>query len=73
MDEMIGILKEIKPDVDFEKETKLVDNNLIDSFDIVQIVMKLNETFEVEIGADSITPENFNSAASLWALVQKLK
>lgn len=73
MDQLLSILQEIKPDVDFSKETKLVDNNFIDSFDIVQIVMKLNEAFNIEIGADSITPENFNSAASLWTLVQKLQ
>jgi D-alanine--poly(phosphoribitol) ligase subunit 2 len=73
MEELFAILKDTKPDVDFSIEKKLVDNNIIDSFDIVQLVMKLNETFDIEIGAENITPDNFNSAESLWSMIQKLQ
>ncbi len=73
MDELLEILKDAKPDVDFSTEKALIDNNVLDSFDIVQLVMKLNDTFDIEIGAEDIVPENFNSAESLWAMIQRLQ
>lgn len=66
------ILKEIKPDVDFENETALFDDGLIDSFDIIAIVNELNESFGVEISIGDLEPENFNSAKAMCALVQSL-
>ena len=73
MDELLEILKEAKPDVDFSSEKALIDGGIFDSFDVVQLVMKLNEEFDIEIGAEEITPANFNSAESLWAMVQRLQ
>jgi D-alanine--poly(phosphoribitol) ligase subunit 2 len=73
MDKLLEILKDTKPDVDFSSEKKLIDNNILDSFDIVQLVMKLNEEFSIEIGAENIIPQNFNSAESLWRMIQKLQ
>lgn len=35
--------------------------------------MKLNEAFDIEIGAEDIIPANFNSAQAMWAMVQKLQ
>ena len=73
MDELLEILKEAKPDVDFASEKALIDGGVLDSFDVVQLVMKLNEEFDIEIGAEEITPANFNSAESLWAMIQRLQ
>ena len=73
MDELLEILKEAKPDVDFSSEKKLIDNEVFDSFDVVQLVMKLNDAFDIEIGAEDIVPENFNSAESLWAMIERLQ
>ena len=73
MDELLEILKEAKPEVDFANEKKLIDGGILDSFDVVQLVMKLNEEFDIEIGAEEIVPENFNSAESLWAMIQRLQ
>ena len=73
MDELLEILKEAKPEVDFANEKKLIDGGILDSFDVVQLVMKLNEEFDIEIGAEEIVPENFNSAESLWAIIQRLQ
>ena len=73
MDQLISILSEIKPDVDFATETGLIDNALLDSFDIVQIVGRLNEEFDIEITPKDIVPENFNSAEALWNMVKNLQ
>ena len=73
MDELMRILSEIRPDVDFEHETKLIDGEILDSFDIIAIVGELNETFDIEIDVEDLEPENFNSASAILELVQKLR
>ena len=73
MDELMRILSEIRPDVDFEHETKLIDDEILDSFDIIAIVGELNEAFDIEIDVEDLEPENFNSASAILELVQKLR
>jgi len=73
MENLITILSELKPDVDFTTETGLIDNAILDSFDIVQLVQQLNDAFDIEIGAENIIPENFNSAEAIWKMVQSLQ
>ncbi len=74
MDEnFIDILSEIKEDVDFENETALIDDGILDSFDILQIISALNEEYDISIPASEIVPDNFNSAKTLWAMVERLQ
>ena len=72
-EKILEILQDIRPDVDFETETKLIDNNILDSFDIISIVSELSDAFEVEIDVDSLVPENFNSVDGLEKLITALK
>ena len=46
-EELMGILEETRPDIDFEKETALIDNELLDSFDIISIVSEINDAFDI--------------------------
>lgn len=73
MEELLGILKEIRPDVDFEKETKLIDDSILDSFDIISIVGELNEHYDIEIDVEDLEPDNFNTAEAILTLVRKLQ
>ena len=73
MEELLEVLKEIKEDVDFENSEDLVTGRKLDSLDILEIIAALNEEFDISIPASQILPENFNSAKSIWALVQKLQ
>ena len=72
METLLNILSELHPEVDFETETDLIDNKILDSFDIVTIVAEIDSEFDVQIPAVELTPENFNSAQALFALVEKL-
>lgn len=72
MEELIAILKELHPDVDFLAEEALIDDGILDSLDIVTLVTEINNTFDVSIPAEEILPENFNSAKALWALIERL-
>lgn len=73
MEQLLEILKGIRPDVDFENETALIDDGILDSFDVVSIISELDDAFDVQIRINELDPENFNSAEAIWDLVQKLK
>ena len=73
MEELRAILEDIRPDIDFEAETKLIDDGVLDSIDIIGIVTELNDNFDIEINVQDLLPENFNSMAAIWELVCKLK
>ena len=68
--QIIEILSEICPGLDFETETALIDDGLIDSLDIVAVVTELMEAFDVELGVDDLTPENFNSVEAIEELIE---
>jgi acyl carrier protein len=71
MDKLLEILREIRPDIDFAVETALIDDELLDSFDIVAIVVDVMNEFDIEINVEDLLPENFNSAAAIWALIER--
>jgi acyl carrier protein len=73
MDELIGILADIKEDVDFANCETLIDDHILDSFDILQIISALNDAYDISIPASEIVPANFNSAKSLLAMVTRLQ
>ena len=72
-EKILGILKAIRKDVDFEHESKLIDEDVLDSFDIISIVSDLNDEFGIDITADELEPENFNTLDAIVALVKSLQ
>lgn len=62
MERLLEILSEIKEDVDFSTCTTLIDDGILDSFDILQIISALNEEYDISIPASEIMPQNFNSS-----------
>jgi acyl carrier protein len=73
MEKLLEILRDVRPDVDFENETALIDDGILDSFDVVSIISELDNEFDVQVRINELDPENFNSAESIWNLVQELK
>ncbi len=72
MNELIEILENLHSEVDFDTCTTLIDDKILDSFDIITIISEINEEFDVVIPAEEIVPENFNSAQALYELVTRL-
>lgn len=68
MEKLIDILKDLRPDIDIESQS-LVDDGVLDSFDIVTLVGELVDAFSIEIGVEDIIPENFNSVDAIMALI----
>ncbi len=73
MEELREILEEIRPDLDFDKEKKMIDGKVLDSFDIIAIVSEINEAFDLRINVNDLVPDNFNSIENMWDLIQKMQ
>ena len=73
MEKLLEILKEVRDDVDFENEQHLIDDEILDSFDIVDIVSEISSEFDVNKTVNELLPENFNSADAMWNLIETLK
>lgn len=73
LEEIIEILKEAHPEVDYMIEDKLIDKRIFDSFDVVNVVGELMDNFDVEITAEHMVPANFNSAQAICKLIEQLE
>lgn len=68
---VLEVLQNLKDDVDFESSTDFIEDGLLDSFDIVNLVGELEDAFDIEIRGIDIVPENFESIETIEALVEK--
>jgi D-alanine--poly(phosphoribitol) ligase subunit 2 len=72
MEKLLEILGKLHQDVDFEDCETLIDDGVLDSFDIISLISEIDSEFDVTIPAEEIIPENFNSAKALYALIERL-
>lgn len=73
MEALLEILSDLHPEIDFEEYDRLMDDEILDSFDIITIITEISVRFGVVINAEYIIPENFNSAELLWKLINRLE
>mgnify|MGYP004447192335 CR=1 FL=1 len=73
MDELLEILEEINDEIDYEKETNLIDGKVLDSFSIITLISEIQDTFDIEIGPKYMVNENFNSVKAMWAMIQRIQ
>ena len=71
--QVLEILNDARPDVEFKTEQALIDDGVLDSFDIVSIISDLNDEYEINIRVHDLTPENFNSVEAIVKLVERKK
>lgn len=72
LDHMIELLEDVKGNVDYENCITLVDDRVLDSFDILSIISSINDEFDVSVPAKDIVPDNFNSAQAMLEMVKRL-
>lgn len=53
-------------------DDNLIEAGVIDSFEIVNVVMELEEVFNVEIDPELVNPENFQSVDAIVNLMERL-
>ena len=73
MQELFELLTALKPEIDFETEKELIDDGLLESFDVITLIAEIEDQFGIEIPAEEIVPDNFNSAQALYQLIQRLE
>jgi len=73
MEKLLEILNDINPNIDYEKETKLIDNGLLASLSILSLVAEMEDAFGIEITPVDLVPANFNSANAMWSMIKKLQ
>lgn len=73
MEELLEILRSLKPGVEFDENTKLAENKIFDSLGMISLIAELSDEFDVEIGAMDIVPENFESVKTVWELIERLQ
>ena len=73
MEKILKILNGVRPDVDFENEKKLIDDGILDSFDIIAIVGEFNDAFDIDIDPADLEPDNFNTIEAMKELIEKLQ
>ena len=71
-EKVMDILMDLRPDVDFENEKKLIGDGILESFDIMSLVAELEDEFDVKITPKDLVAENFNSVDDMVAMLQKL-
>ena len=73
MNELLEILNELRPDIDFSKENQRVSGGIFDSFDIIALTEEISDTFGVIIKPKQLTAENFDSVDAMMKLIESLK
>ena len=69
---ILKILNEINDTVDYEREMRIIDDGLLDSFQIISFISDLSDEFDIEITPVWLVPDNFNSLDKLVNMVSKI-
>lgn len=72
-EKILQVLSEIRPDINFETAERLITDGVLDSFDIIQVVLELNETFDVEMSVNDLQPENLDNVSAMIELITRLQ
>ena len=73
MEELLEILNDINPDIDYANETNLIDGRILDSLSIITLITNICDTFDIEIGPKWMRNENFNSVQAMWDMIQTIQ
>ena len=69
--EILELLETAAPSVDFAASDRLMDDGLLESLTVVQIIGELSMEYDVDFAFEDLVPENFNSIDSIVSLVER--
>lgn len=72
MEELLKVLKDVNPNIDYENTKNLMSGKVIDSIDMTTILAQLEDTFDIEIDMEYITPQYFDSVEAMWEMIREL-
>lgn len=70
-EKIIEILQDIRPEFDFSEEINFIEEGMLDSFDVINLVQTLDDTFGISIDGTDVLPQNFASVDSIEKLLIK--
>ena len=70
-EKILEILAELRPEFDFTANVNFIEEGMLDSFDVINLVSDLDSTFGISIDGVDIVPENFSTVDSIVALLKK--
>lgn len=73
MDELMDLLKENYPDINFETEKQLMEDGILDSVSVVEIISLIEDAFDISVGMEYIQPKYFESAEAMWEMIEELQ
>ena len=73
MKELISILTELHPELDFSAPHDLVKEGILDSIDIVTLIGEIDEVYGIQVPLEEITPENFSSVEAIYQMIERLR
>ena len=73
MDEVLEILNDIDPTLDYENITNLIDGKVLNSLQIVTLVTTISDHFDIVISPKYLEPRYFNSPAAIWEMIQDIQ
>ena len=70
-EKILEILKESRPEFEFDGVDDFFAEGMLDSFDLMTLVSTLDERFAIKIDGTDILPENFMNVDAIAALVER--
>lgn len=71
-EKIVKILSELRPEFNFEENLNFIEEGMLDSFDVINLVTTLDNEFGISIDGMDVLPENFSSLSSIEALLIKM-
>ena len=72
-EEIMKMLLEIRPEVNFAGSADFIEDGLLDSFDVISLISMMEEKYGIEIDGMEIVPENFCGVDQIVNLVKSHK
>lgn len=71
-EKVIDILREINDELVEDLERDLFESGILDSFDIVKLVLQLEDGFGITIGVEKVTSENFRTVEAIVNMIENI-
>tara|TARA_B110001450_G_scaffold249046_1_gene265945 strand:- start:342 stop:572 length:231 start_codon:yes stop_codon:yes gene_type:complete len=72
MEEIYRILEALRPEINFKESSDFIENDILDSLDIIKLVVALEEEFSISVDSEEIVPENFENVENISKLIKRL-
>lgn len=66
-----GFLEEIKPNQDLMNCQDYIEEGILDSFDVIELINMIEDEFDIIIDGLDIVPDNFSNLDKIEELINK--